>query len=408
MALVDRVKNILMKPKTEWDVIAAEPTPAGALITGYVLPLAIVSALAAFIGSCFIGMSMPFVGTFRMPIMWGVAMLIYHVVMAVVTVFVLSLIIDALAPTFGATKDRAQALKLAVYSYTPAWVAGILMILPVLGILVFLAALYGIYLLYLGLPRLMRNPPEKSAGYTALIVVCAIVIGFVISMIAGLITGPAMMASMGSGALGGSGAVVIDRDSTAGKLDDFAKKMEEASKRMEAAQKSGDPNKQMEASMAALGTAFSGGKGVDPVQIDQLKPMLPATFAGLPKTDESAERSGVQGLMATKVSGTYADTGSGKNVHLEIDDTGGAAGLMALAGFMGVQTEKQQGGRTERTRKEGNRMIHEESDKAANQSKYTVVLAERFVVTAEGNNVDLDTLKSAVGSLNLGKLESMK
>jgi hypothetical protein len=249
----------------------------------------------------------------------------------------------------------------------------------------------------------MRNPPEKSAGYTALVVVCAIVIGFVISMIAGLITGPAMMASMGGG-----NAIVIDRDGTAGKLDEFAKKMDEASKRMEAAQKSGDPNKQMEAAMGALGTAFSGGKGVDPVQIDQLKPMLPATFAGLPKTDESAQRSGVQGMMTTKVSGTYADTGSGKNVQLEIDDTGGAAGLMALASFMGVQGEKQEGGRTERTRKEGNRMIHEESDKGANQSKYTVVLGERFVVSAEGNNVDLDTLKSAVGSLNLGKLESMK
>jgi hypothetical protein len=403
MALMDRVKKILVTPKTEWDVIAAEATPAGALITGYVLPLAIVSAIAAFIGTCFIGMSMPFMGTFRMPIMWGIAMLIYHVIMAVVTVFVLSIIIDALAPTFGATKDRSQALKLAVYSYTPAWVAGILMILPVLGMLVFLGALYGIYLLYLGLPRLMRNPPEKSAGYTALIVVCAIVIGFVISMIAGMITGPAMMASMGGGS-----AVVIDRDSTAGKLDEFAKKMDDASKRMEAAQKSGDTNKQMEAAMGALGTAISGGKGVDPVQIDQLKPMLPATFAGLPKTDESAERSGVQGLMTTKVSGTYSDAGNGKNVHLEIDDTGGAAGLMALAGFMGVQSEKQEGGRTERTRKEGNRMIHEETDKGANQSKYTVVLAERFVVTAEGNNVDLDTLKSAVGSLNLGKLESMK
>src|SRR5512141_852413 len=178
MNLIDRAKNIIVTPKTEWDVIAAETTPTGTLITGYVLPLAVVSALAMFIGTCFVGTSMPFMGTFRMPVMWGVAMLVYHIVMAVVTVFVLSLIIDALAPTFNGTKDRAQALKLAVFSYTPAWIAGILMIIPVLGMLVALAALYGIYLLYLGLPRLMRNPPEKSAGYTALVVVCAIVIGF--------------------------------------------------------------------------------------------------------------------------------------------------------------------------------------------------------------------------------------
>lgn len=404
MALVDRVKNILLTPKTEWDVIATEATPAGALITGYVLPLALVAAIASFIGMCFIGTSMPLVGTFRMPIMWGVAMLVYHVIMAVVTVFVLAFIIDALAPTFNGTKDRLQATKLAVYSFTPGWVAGILAIIPLLGILAIIGALYGIYLLYLGLPRLMRNPPEKSAGYTALIVVCAIVVMIVISAIGGLITGPAMMASMGSM---GTGAVVVDRG-TGGKLDEFAQKMDEASKRMEAAQKSGDPQKQMEASMAALGTAFSGGKGVDPVQIDRLKPVLPASMAGLPKTDESAERSGVAGLMSTKVSGTYADAAGGKNVHLEITDTGGAAGLMALAGWMGVQTEKESGGRSERTRKEGNRLIHEESDKNTNQAKYTVVLAERFVVEAEGSNVDLGTLKSAVASLDLAKLEAMK
>src|SRR5512138_2102697 len=128
MNLIDRAKNIIVTPKTEWDVIAAETTPTGTLITGYVLPLAVVSALAMFIGMSLVGTSM-FFGTFRMPVMWGLAMLVYHVVMAVVTVFVVSLVIDALAPTFGGTKDRAQALKLAVYAYTPAWVAGILMIL---------------------------------------------------------------------------------------------------------------------------------------------------------------------------------------------------------------------------------------------------------------------------------------
>lgn len=402
MALVDRAKNIILTPKTEWDVIAAETTPPGALITGYVLPLAAISAIASFIGTSLIGF-----GMFRMSIGWGLGMLVYHLVMAVVTVFVVSLIIDALAPTFGGTKDRNQAFKLAVYSYTPAWVAGILMILPMLGILVLLAALYGIYVLYLGLPRLMRNPPEKSAGYTALVVVCAIVIGIVISMIAGAITAPAMM-GMRMGGLGARAPVVIDKDSSVAKLDEFARKMDEASKRMEAAQKSGDASQQAAAAMAALGTAVSGGKGVEPVQIDQLKPMLPASFAGLPKTNDAAERGGVPGLMATKVNATYGDAGAGKNVHLEISDTGGAAGLMALAGWMNVQSEKQEGGRVERTHKEGNRLVHEESDKGANQSKYTVVVGERYVVDAQGNNVDLDTLKTAVASLDLGKLESLK
>jgi hypothetical protein len=185
MALVDRVKNILLTPKTEWEVIAGETTPTAALITGYVLPLAGLAALATFIGYCLVGTTLPFVGTYRMSIPWGIGVAVWHIVGAVIGVFVLGLIIDALAPSFGAQKNNAQALKVAVYSYTPAWLAGILNILPALGVLAILGALYGIYLLYLGLPRVMKNPEDKSAGYTAVTVIAAIVIGIVISIVAG-------------------------------------------------------------------------------------------------------------------------------------------------------------------------------------------------------------------------------
>ncbi len=130
MKLIDRVKNILLTPKTEWEVIAGETTPTAALITGYVLPLAAIAAIASFIGVVLIGTSMGFLGTYRMPVTFGLALLIWHIVGAVVAVFVLAFIIDALAPTFGATKSFPQALKVAAYSYTPGWVAGILAIIP--------------------------------------------------------------------------------------------------------------------------------------------------------------------------------------------------------------------------------------------------------------------------------------
>ncbi|HET7731086.1 MAG TPA: Yip1 family protein, partial [Usitatibacter sp.] len=171
MQLVQRAKNIIVSPRTEWDVIAAENTPSRDLVVGYVLPLAAVAAIAGFIGMTLIGQSLPFLGTFRMGIGWGLGLAIYNVIMAVVFVFVLGFIIDALAPTFNGQKNIAQATKLAAYSYTPAWLAGILGIIPALGILAIIGALYGLYLLYLGLPRLMKNPPDKSAGYTALVVV---------------------------------------------------------------------------------------------------------------------------------------------------------------------------------------------------------------------------------------------
>ena len=388
MGLIDRVKNILLTPKTEWPVIAGESPSTGDLMGGYVAPLAGISVLCGFVGSSVVGMSLPFVGTYRTPILAGIGVAVFSFVMAFVGIFILSLIINALAPTFGGEKNPAQAMKVAVYSYTPAWIAGILGIIPALGLIGVLISLYGLYLLYLGLPRLMKNPQEKSIGYTAVVVICAIIIGFLVSMMAGglamLTGGGAMMGAM-SGAR--SPGVTFDKDSPMGKLDDFGKKMEQVGRKMEAAQQSGDPNKQMQAAMEGLGAVLGGGKRFEPVGIEQLKPLVPEKFAGLPRTSQSAEKGGPAGLQMSKAE---------------------AGGLMGLAGWMNIQGEKEDGGRIERTRREGTRTIHEEISKRGGDNEYTVVLASRFVVSARGQGVPIEALRSAVGSLDLGKLESMK
>jgi hypothetical protein len=403
MKLIDRAKNIIITPKTEWEVIAGETTSQAEIITQYVLPLAGVAAVASFIGTSLVGYSLGPLGSYRMPIGTGITVLVLQLVMAVVSVFVVAAVIKALAPTFNAERDFDRAFKVAAYSFTPAWVAGILMILPMLGILAILGAIYGIYLMYLGLPRLMRNPEDKSAGYTALVVVAAIVVQVIISIIIGAISAPRLAG------LGQTRQEAIERlaePGTTQKLDQFAKKMEEAGRKMEEAQKSGDPQKQMEAALGALGTAMSGGKGVDPVQLDKLKPFVPESFAGMPRTESRSERSGVSGFTVAKAEGVYAQ--EGKRVELEVVDTGGAAGLMGLAGWIGVTGERENDERIERTRKEGTRVVNEEVSKRGGTNKYSVVLADRFVVSAEGTGVDINALKGAVASLDLARLESLK
>ncbi len=407
MGLVDRVKNILLTPKTEWPVIAGETSSTKDLFGGYVAPLAGIAVLCGFVGSSIVGVSVPFMGTMRTPILMGIGMAIFHFVMTFVMVFILALIIDALAPTFGARKDASQAMKVAVYSYTPGWIAGVLGIIPALGLIGLLIALYGIYLLYLGLPRLMGNPAEKSAGYTAVVVICAIVIGLLVSMMAGgmaMLTGGSAM--MGA-ALQGSPSARFDKDSPGGKLEEFGRKMEEAGKKMEAAQKSGDPNAQMKAATEVLGTVLGGGKRFEPVGVELLKPLVPEKFAGLPRTSQGAEKGGMAGLQASKAEARYED-GAGKSVELEVTDTGGAGGLMMLAGWANIQGERETDGRVERTRREGSRTVHEEYSKRGGDAEFTMILADRFVVGARGQGVPIEQLRAAVGSLDLAKLESMK
>jgi hypothetical protein len=151
--IVDRAKNICLTPNTEWPIIAAEPTSPGTLVSTYVVPLAAIGAVAGFIGGSIVGHSSIFLGTYRVPLFTGLVVALFSFCMAIVGVFVLSLIINALAPTFGGEQNSTQALKVAVYSYTPAWIAGVLQIIPLLGILAIFGALYGLYLLYLGLPH---------------------------------------------------------------------------------------------------------------------------------------------------------------------------------------------------------------------------------------------------------------
>lgn len=185
MGLVDRVRNILLTPKTEWAIVDAEPAGVPEIFTQYVMPLAAIPAVAGFIGGSLVGIGIPGVGTVRIGFFSGLLGAVLQYVLLLAFASVLALIVDALAPVFGGRKDFPAAFKAAAYSSTPAWLAGIFSIVPAFAFLG-VVGLYGVYLLYLGLPRLMRVPEAKSAGYAAAIVGA---LAFVASGVLGLVAG---------------------------------------------------------------------------------------------------------------------------------------------------------------------------------------------------------------------------
>ncbi len=182
MNIVDRVKGILLKPKQEWQTISGETTTIPELYKAYIIILAAIGPAASIIGMSIVGINLPFVGSFRIPITTSIASAAVHYILTLVGVYILALIIDALAPTFLGEKNINQAFKVATYSYTPGWLVGIFTIIPVLSILGILGV-YGLYLLYLGLPVLMKSPQEKSLGYTVAVIVAAIIIFVVIGIV---------------------------------------------------------------------------------------------------------------------------------------------------------------------------------------------------------------------------------
>lgn len=256
MNIIARVKEILLTPKAAWPVIETEATTTAALYTQYIMILAAIQAVAGFIGMSLFGVSAMGV-TVRVPLVTGLVQMVLGYGLALVMVYVMALIADALAPKFGGQKNTMNALKLIAYSGTAAMVGGVFAIIPALGILTLIAGLYSLYLLYLGVPTLMKVPQEKALPYTVVLVVCAIVIGVVAGTVLGAVQGgPSMhMSSAPSGSVSmekprvavtvPAGQITVDTPKGAisvdvAKAQDWSKQMEEVGKKMEKAQQSGD------------------------------------------------------------------------------------------------------------------------------------------------------------------------
>lgn len=186
MYLLERVKGILLNPRAEWEVIAGEPGRPQDLYPSYIIPLASIGPLANIIGLSVVGVSVPMAGTIRIGLGSALASALTSLVLALVGVYVIALLISALAPTFGAQKDPAQAFKVAAYAGTPGWLAGVLGVFPgFLSLLAVIISLYGIYLLHLGIKALMRPPQQKAVAYTAVVIVLTVVVTMVFGAISG-------------------------------------------------------------------------------------------------------------------------------------------------------------------------------------------------------------------------------
>lgn len=196
MNLFERAKNILISPKTEWEIIKNEQSTVADLFTKYAIILALIPAVAGFIGQSLIGISLGPFGSFKVPVVNGLIYAVLYYVLSLAGIYLVAFIVDALAPSFGATKDMVSSLKVVVYSYTAVWVAGIFQIIPVLAILGILG-LYSLYLLYLGLNIVKGSPSDKVVGYTVVVVIITIVVYFIIGAIVGAIAlGGIMMSEM--------------------------------------------------------------------------------------------------------------------------------------------------------------------------------------------------------------------
>lgn len=378
--LVGRVKRILIEPKAEWARIDAEPSSVGEIFKGWVLVLAAIPAVASAVGGLLFGYSLLGI-TYRPSLVEAVGSAIIQYVLTLVSVFALALIIDWLAPQFGGTRDRVQAMKVAAYSATAAWVAGIFGLVPSLAMLGILG-LYSLYLLYLGLPRLMKTPEEKALSYTAVTVVAAIVLFFLVGAVTAPVT--AMLAGgtpgLASGNLSGKVTVPGGGSLDLGELEAASKRMEAAAARLE------DGN-------------------VAAVEPGALQALLPANLGNYRRVEMSSSSAAAAGLGGSQAQGRYEYGESG--FTLQLSDMAAAGALAAMGSAFNVEASRETETGYEKTQTIEGRLVTEEWDGASNEGHYGVVVADRFMIEASGNVPDVDVLKGAVDAVGLDRIEAL-
>ncbi len=405
MNLVQRVQDILLKPKDTWPVIAAEPGDTVSLYKDYLIFLALVPAVAGFIGMSLIGFG-GFGFSMRVPLVSGLVNMVVGYALSLAMVFALGLIANALAPTFGGTKDPVSALKLVVYGSTAGFLGGVFSLIPAMGMIGLLASLYSIYLIFTGVPVLMKCPPEKAGAYTAVLIVCGIVAGIILTALSTMFTGGGRPGMMG-GRFGSAPDVSINTPGgsvslNTAKLEEMAKKMEAAGKRMESALASGDAAATGKAAADILG-AMTGGTGV-PFAAQDLKGWLPETLGGLPRETFEVQSGAAMGIAGSSARAGY---GSGdQKLKLVITDLGGLGGLMGFAAWANMTVDKETNDSVERVYKQGKRTLREEYRKDGSHVEFTVVLENGLIVEVSGNQTSVEKVKQALASVDLARLES--
>jgi Yip1 domain len=443
--LLERMKNILVSPRSEWTRIAGESSSVGELYVRYALPLLIGVALISLVHLSVIGTTTLFGGTMRLPLTLGLTSALVTVIGGAIGLAFVSVIINMLAPSFGARRELRQAFKVAVYTATPSAVASVFSLLPGLGALLGLVAMvYGIYVLYLGLVPVMQAPKDRAFGYTVTILIVTFVISIVFGVV--LATLGATGRLMGFNLMGHQSAVA-SQDAAAASVgnaiggllgsDEKGKQdlgaavanLAKAGAQMDAAPAPASPSSNAAPTAAqpaapgsddaqaagaavggllsALGGALNGGRRVEPVDYSVLKGLLPDSLPDMPRT--SAEGSAQQGLgmKTSKSNGVYTGA-NGARVEIEIDDASAVSGLMNIADAMPQTTSASSDTSYEKDVNIAGYRAHEKYDSSSQRGELNFIIAKRFTVDVTGDHVDMRTLESDASRVDLGKLASMK
>jgi hypothetical protein len=377
--LVARVKNLLLSPNAEWDVIDQETVTPRRLLVAYVIPLAAMPAIATVFGLAVLGVDVAG-DRIRAPWLWMLASAALFFAMSIIGVLVFAALLNALAPSFGAERNYGQALKVSGYSITWAMVAGIATAVPALGIVALIGASYSLYLLFLGVPKLMKPPPDSAVNYSIVATACALGLG--------LFVGLAAMATIGP-----SAQVLFPQ------LANIPGMPSQSAAPTPVATTNAAPALPLPAPMPVASPS-----GL--VSTEALKALAPEKLVGFDRVSLGVEASGRANSQSVSLDAEYR---KGKRfIELEITHSPNIAALIGFGGPATSEYDRETAEGYSRRRREGAAIVAEEWNKASGSGSYARLTDDEFYVKASGGGVAPEDLKEAVESFTPQRLAQLE
>ncbi|HJU08623.1 MAG TPA: zinc ribbon domain-containing protein [Rhodanobacteraceae bacterium] len=158
--------------------------------------------------------------------------------------------------------------------------------------------------------------------------------------------------------------------------------------------------------LGALGSSLGGAHRHDPVDFHVLESMLPSSLSGMQRGTPQGNANQGMGIKETSA---QVDFNGANDAHVSVSITDAAA-VSGLAGIaeMANSQQSEQGDSYEKNETIGGQNVHEKWDAQAKHGELSLIVAKRYGVEVDGNNVDMDALKSALAQIDFGRLESMR
>lgn len=154
----------------------------------------------------------------------------------------------------------------------------------------------------------------------------------------------------------------------------------------------------------------SKGSSGDAKAVDHrsLKEMLDETVSGgFERTSYSSQSTGAMGFNVSVAEAKYQANGD-RNIKVSIVDTGGMGmALMGMAAWSSMEVDREDQYGWERTSTFMGYKSFEKYNKNSQMTELAVIIENRFIVTLDGTNCDMDDLKDFAKEIEIGDLKKL-